>query len=227
MPTKIVLKGIRQGILIHVEEGETWSDAKQALQEHFDQQAEFLRGARIALDLGSFVLKAVELGQLRDILLEREMYLWAVISTSPTTEQTAQTMGLDTQIESHRRAALDVETEAGIVGAEGAVLVFKTLRSGIKVQFLGHVTVIGDVNPGAEIIAGGNIVVWGRVGGLVHAGAGGDEMAVICALDLHPTQLRIADQIAITPQRKGKPQPETAKLKDGIVVAEVWNPKGK
>jgi septum site-determining protein MinC len=87
--------------------------------------------------------------------------------------------------------------------------------------------VIGDVNPGAEIIAGGNIVVWGRVGGLVHAGASGDETAVVCGLDLHPTQLRIADQIAITPQRKGKPQPEMAKLIDGKVVAEIWNPKGK
>jgi septum site-determining protein MinC len=61
----------------------------------------------------------------------------------------------------------------------------------------------------------------------VHAGAGGDETAVVCALDLCPTQLRIADQIAITPQRRGKPQPETASLKEGKVVADVWNPKKK
>jgi septum site-determining protein MinC len=77
------------------------------------------------------------------------------------------------------------------------------------------------------VIATGNVVVWGRLRGVVHAGAEGDEQAVICALDLAPLQLRIAGQIAITPQRKGKLQPEMAHIKDGQVVAEVWNPNRK
>jgi len=87
--------------------------------------------------------------------------------------------------------------------------------------------VVGDVNPGAEIIAGGNIIIWGKLQGLVHAGAQGDESAIVCALDLRPMQLRIAEQVAITPQRKWKPQPEMAKLVDGKVIAEAWNPKKK
>ena len=102
----------------------------------------------------------------------------------------------------------------------------RTLRSGFSLQHAGHVVLIGDVNPGAEIIAGGDVIVWGHVRGMVHAGAGGNEGAVVCALDLAPTQLRIGGQIATTPQRRDKPQPELARVVDGRVVAVPWNPKG-
>jgi septum site-determining protein MinC len=89
------------------------------------------------------------------------------------------------------------------------------------------VVVIGDINPGAEIIAKGDIIVWGRLRGVVHAGADGDESAMVCALDLSPTQLRIAGKIAVAPNRRGKPSPEVVRLVDGQFVAEGWNPKSK
>jgi septum site-determining protein MinC len=89
------------------------------------------------------------------------------------------------------------------------------------------VVIIGDVNPGAEIVAGGDVVVWGRLRGMVHAGAQGNEDAIICALDLSPTQIRIAGQISIPPKRRGRPQPEMARLQKGQVLAEPWNQKGK
>jgi septum site-determining protein MinC len=225
MLAQISIKGIRQGLLITIADSQAdWEEARQVLLDHIDQQAQFLRGARIALDVGNYVLKAIDLGQLRDALSERELYLWAVISASITTQQTAQMLGMDTQLEKPKSASRSMDVE--LQGGEEAAMFHRTLRSGFHLQYAGHVVVIGDVNPGAEIIAGGNIVVWGRLGGLVHAGASGDEDALVCALDLHPTQLRIADQIAITPKRKGKPQPEVARLRDGKVVAEVWNPKG-
>jgi septum site-determining protein MinC len=50
---------------------------------------------------------------------------------------------------------------------------------------------------------------------------------VVCALDLSPTQLRIAEHIATSPARKGDPKPEMARIKNGQIVAERWNPKGK
>jgi septum site-determining protein MinC len=87
------------------------------------------------------------------------------------------------------------------------------------------VIILGDVNPGAQIISGGDVIVWGHLRGMVHAGAGGNENAVICALDLAPTQLRIAGEIAITPQRRGKTLPEMARIVNGQVIAEPWNPK--
>jgi septum site-determining protein MinC len=107
--------------------------------------------------------------------------------------------------------------------AAKAILVHRTLRSGQSLRHPGHIVIIGDVNPGAEVVAGGDILVWGRVRGLVHAGALEDENAVICALELAPTQLRIASHIARSPEeRPALPVPEKASICDGQIVAVPW-----
>jgi septum site-determining protein MinC len=91
----------------------------------------------------------------------------------------------------------------------------------------GHIVIIGDVNPGAEVVAGGDIVVWGRVRGLVHAGALEDEDAVVCALELAPTQLRIASHIARSPEeRPASAVPEMASVHEGQIVAVPWPTPG-
>jgi septum site-determining protein MinC len=224
MQPTVQIKGIREGLLVIVGEG-GWEDVYHSLLDEMDRQSGFLKGAKVALDVGNHALKAVDLGGLRDALSAREVSLWAVLSSSPTTEQTAQSLGMATRL---NRSRLDREIstpDTNLQSGEQAVLVRRTLRSGYSLQFAGHVVVIGDVNPGAEVIATGDVLVWGRLRGMVHAGAEGNEDAVVCALDLIPTQLRIAGQIAITPQRRGKPQPEMARLKDGQVIAEAWNPK--
>lgn len=203
----------------------SWEEAHQTLLEHLDQQADFMRGARLAIDVGNQILKAAELGQLRNEIQERDLTLWAVLSNSPTTAQTAQTLGLATRLSRPAPGATTPRTGTAEQDGGAAILLRRTLRSGYRLQYAGHVMVIGDLNPGAEIIAGGDVVVWGRLRGMVHAGAEGDENAVVCALDLSPTQLRIAGKIAVSPQRRGKPQPEMARILHEQVIAEAWDPK--
>jgi septum site-determining protein MinC len=224
MPLKVQIKGVREGLMVTLGEG-PWDELHQALLSQLDQQAEFLKGARLALDVGNHILKAIDLSQLRKEIAERELTLWAVLSDSPTTEQTAQTLGLATRVGKPRSDKAASLPETTVQNGETAVLVRRTLRSGFSLQHVGHVVVIGDVNPGAEVIAGGDVIVWGRLRGMVHAGAEGTEQAVVCALDLSPTQLRIAGQIALAPKRRGKPQPEMARIQNGQVVAEPWEPK--
>jgi septum formation inhibitor MinC len=72
-----------------------------------------------------------------------------------------------------------------------------TLRGGQALHNLGNIVVIGDVNPGAELIASGDVVVFGALRGVAHAGAQGDAGARVIALELAPTQLRIATMIAV------------------------------
>jgi septum site-determining protein MinC len=107
-----------------------------------------------------------------------------------------------------------------------AILVQRTLRSGQVLHHPGHVVVIGDVNPGAEIRAGGSVVVWGRLRGTVHAGVGEGqgENAVVCALQLSPTQLRIGDFITRSPADDTDHDivPEMASVQEGQIVAEPW-----
>jgi len=224
MPGSIQIKGIREGLLITLPDGQ-WAEARDALVKQIEEQGDFLRGGRLALDVGNQTLGVVELSNLRDMISEKGISLWAVLSNSPKTIQTAQSLGLATRLSKPAPEREPKAPDTRLHDGEAAVVLKKTLRSGYRVEYPGHVVVIGDVNPGAEIVAGGDVVVWGRLRGVVHAGADGDEKASVCALDLSPTQLRIAGQIALAPQRRGKPQPEAAHLENGRVVAESWNQK--
>ena len=86
-----------------------------------------------------------------------------------------------------------------------------TLRGGQALHNVGNIVVIGDVNPGAELIAGGDIAVFGSLRGVAHAGAQGDAGARVYAVDLSPTQLRIATLIAADAGGREVPkQPEAA-----------------
>lgn len=219
----IQIKGIREGLLVTLGEG-VWAELVDSLLAHIVERGNFFQGAKIALDVGNHILHAVELGGLRDKLSEKGISLWAVLSNSPVTEQTAQVLGLATRLSVPKPERVIRPLDTNLSG-DNAILVQRTLRSGFRVTSHGHIIVIGDVNPGADIIAGGSVVVWGHLRGVVHAGADGDSQAIVCALDLSPTQLRIANLISVTPHRKQKSQPEVARIKDGQVIAEPWSLK--
>ena len=219
----IQIKGLRDGLLVSVDDA-PWAEQLAALLAQVDGQPTFFQGARLALDVSSQVLHVNELVQLRDQLSERGISLWAVISESPTTEKTAQLLGLATRIskprpEEGRKFAVED------LGEETALFLNRTLRSGTRIEFSGHVVVLGDVNPGAEIVAGGSVMIWGRLRGMVHAGAKGNRNAVVCALDLSPMQLRIADEVSAPLNPQSNPRPEIVRInKDGKLQAEVWSP---
>lgn len=226
MAPEVEFKGIREGLLVTLSEGD-WPTLEQSLFEELDRKGEFFKGAKLILDVDAHSLNAASMGKLRDQLADQGLALWAVLSRSPLTEQSAQLLGIATRIhepepESEYEEYDEIIEEEQTRAEDGAIFVKRTLRSGANVSHSGHITVIGDVNPGAQVIAGGNVIVWGRLRGMVHAGAQGDEAAVVCALDLSPTQLRIAGHIAIPPEQQGQPKPEMAFVRDGQVVAEPW-----
>ena len=221
----IQIKGLRDGLLVSLSDA-TWEEQLTALMSQVDAQPSFFQGARLALDVASQVLHVNELVDLRDQLSERGISLWAVLSESPTTEQTSQLLGLATRIskprpeESRRFAVEDI-------GEETAMFLDRTLRSGTRIDFAGHVVILGDVNPGAEIVAEGNVIIWGRLRGTVHAGSKGNRSAVICALDFSPMQLRIADEVsaAMESQSQAHLRPQIARINEfDKLQAEDWSP---
>jgi septum site-determining protein MinC len=219
----IQIKGLRDGLLVTLDDA-PWEEQRTAFLAQVDTQQAFFKGARLALDVASQVLSVHELVELRDQLSERGIFLWAVLSESPTTENTAQLLGLATRI-SKPRPEESRQFSVEDLGEETALFLNRTLRSGTRIEFSGHVVVRGDVNPGAEIIAEGNVIIWGRLRGMVHAGSKGNRAAVICALDLSPTQLRIADQASAALKPQQHPKPEIARInQNGKLQAEFWSP---
>ncbi len=223
MDDVIAIKGIKEGLLLTIKpDGGEWMELTTKVTSRIDQQAAFFKGARVALDVGDRPLRPHELESLQALLSRRELTLWAVVSQSATTNTTARNLGLETSLIPEHEQMETVEVDPQETGTLG-IVIDHTLRSGRTIRNRGNVIVIGDVNPGAEIVAGGNVIVWGKLRGRVHAGAEGNEQAVVCALDLMPTQLRIAGYITTSPDdKRRKPRPEMAAVRDGRIVAEMW-----
>jgi septum site-determining protein MinC len=222
----ISIKGIRDGLLITVDQG-NWADAEAALIDQIRTKGEFFRGARVALEVGERSLDREEIRKLKTRLAEHDVQLWALLGSSPETMRSARRMELETELQKEQATGEAEPQELPPIKSDekgsSGVLVKHTIRSGRIVRHTGHVVVIGDVNPGAQIIAGGDILVWGRLRGTVHAGAAGDEEALVCALDMRPTQLRIANHVAIAPnERQPRPHPEVAFIREGQIMAEEW-----
>lgn len=230
----IGIKGIREGLLITLDREEPYGSLRHALAAELATKEAFLHGSRVALAVGKHLFSRDQLTELQALMARHGLDLWAVLADRDGTREAARELGLatrlpgsNTDLEGNSLAPAGSDesgSESGIEARSGALLLKETLRSGRSIYHEGAVTIIGDVNPGAEVIAAGDVVVWGRLRGLVHAGAMGDQSAVICALELTPTQLRIADQIAIAPEeRQRKPIPEAAFIRAGQIVAEPWS----
>lgn len=223
----VAIKGNREGLLIALSPTEEWLSIMAELATRLDGQSAFYNGARITLDVGARPLRKDELTTVKALLERRGMTLWSVMTGSSTTIDSASSLDL-------RATYTDPQyttdgSDDGIIpispeedGTMG-VMIRRTLRSGRTVHSQGHVVVYGDVNPGAEIIAAGDVIIWGRLRGNVHAGANGDTSAIVCALDMIPTQLRIAGYITVSPaEKRRKPRPEIALIRDDQIVVETW-----
>ena len=228
---KVVIKGIKDGLLILLDPGEEWPIVTSELAARIDEKLDFFAGARITVDLGERPVPKYDLTGLKALLERRGLTLVVVQSESDTTIESAH--ALDLRVSTTRKPSTkDVKSGLAADGEfpldseeEGTtgVMIKHTLRSGRIVRSPGHVVVYGDVNPGAEIIAGGDVIIWGRLRGNVHAGANGDGNASVCALDMMPMQLRIAGLIAVSPpDKRRKMGPEIALIRDNQIVVEAW-----
>ena len=215
----IVIKGIKEGLLISIKPGK-WSDRKEEIVAIIRDRNSFFNGARVCIDVGEIQLRVTDITTLRDLLSDQGIILWAIFSQSEKTNNNAKALGFETKIpekndsKEHRPVENDVEQ---------AVFINKTLRAGYRVESKNHVIIKGDVNPGAEIVSSGNIIVWGKLTGSAFAGADGNANSYVCALELRPTQLRIAAFVFPPFGKKGKSFPEMASIRNEEFKIDIWN----
>jgi len=189
--------------------------AELALELERPRAVELFRGQRVRIETGERALSPLQVEELAWLLELHDMkFEWGSNGTQ------AHLPGLE-------NARPPLSQFANVAVWEDAALCPRTLRGGQTIRYAGHVIVYGDVNPGAEIVAAGDVMVWGRLRGVVHAGASGDDDAFVCALKLAPTQLRIGKHIARSPDETREPVrgPELARVREGRILIEVWNLK--
>ena len=207
----ITFKGVKEGIYINIE-GNNFLEIKEELNKKLSKSMEFYKGSKL-LGIKANDLSQEELQELSCIL----KYKYDLIV-------------LKEELPSHILDDKDIKDEEDIIfeGIEEGMTSFikGTLRSGQIVSYDGNIVIIGDVNPGALIEAGGNIIILGTLRGVAHAGKGGNSNSIVASYNFNPTQLRIANKIARSPdQGIGDSKiPEIAKIKNGEVVIEPYLP---
>jgi septum site-determining protein MinC len=182
------------------------------LEEYLQQSPKFFAGAQVLLEIGSRPVLQQDMEQLAVVLSRYGVMLQGVVPILDGLERRSPPSSHTTFVSSPP----DVQT---LVHVEQ-----RTVRSGEKVAAEGHLIVVGDVNPGAEVIAGYNIFVWGALRGSAYAGVPDHEEAIITALHFAPIQLRIAGYIARPPEARPNAlgTPELARIDQNAIVVEAW-----
>ena len=237
------IKGTKSGLLLHLYE-QPLADSVAEMRSRLAATPDFYKGTRAVLMLGAAPAEPAELAAVIATLEQFGIVADGAVCDSDAVATLARSAGLRivaASVAAAPRSRDDRTTPAGRPsgGRSGArsanghaapadqgppIRYHKgTLRSGQSISAVGTVVVVGDVNAGAGLIATGDIVVWGALRGVAHAGAHGDESAAVYALRLEPMQLRIARCIAISPPHEKRAKhmtPEVARIREGKISIE-------
>lgn len=216
----ITFKGVKEGIYINVA-GDNILAIKNELDVKLKAASGFYKGTKI-LGIRSENLSTENIIEL-ELILKYKYDLIVSNEELPThilESQTSDSLAENGEVEEMENALYQDGDESITKFVNG------TLRSGQVVKYDGNIVIIGDVNPGALIEARGNIIVLGTLRGVAHAGKDGNLNSIVACYNLRPTQLRISDRIARSPDdgMVSSRLPEVARIKDGEVVIEPYLP---
>ena len=217
----VAIKGTRNGLLLTLEPETPFGELLKALSARLAEAPNFFHGASLAVDTSRRALHTSERTQLEDLLA------YYHVSVTPLEQIAAlqeKERGGSSPLSSVSAMANEsVQNQRDPRESEDTLFLRRTVRSGQAIHHSSNVVVLGDVNPGAEIVAGGDIIVWGVLRGMVHAGYPDNEQALVCSLHLAPVQLRIAHLLSRPPEGlEVQPRPEVASIRQGQIVVETW-----
>lgn len=199
---QVIFKGTKDGITVVFDAEAPFESLCEQLEKKVEDAAKFFDGVKTSLVFkGRTFTDAQETRLLEIITAHANIQISFLKTENEEVSRVAKLVGKDIQAfnltKFHRGS----------------------LRNGQRIDFDGSVVVVGDVNPGAEIKATGNIIILGQLRGMAHAGCNGMSDAFVSAVYMAPVQLRIADIITRFPEenKRGPKAPEYAFVKDGQI----------
>ncbi|MFB9761185.1 MULTISPECIES: septum site-determining protein MinC [Bacillaceae] len=181
----VTIKGTKDGLTLHLDDTCSFDELLQELEERLST-ALYDSGERSLIEVhvkvGNRYLTGKQEEALRTLVRNKKNLVVNEVESNVVTKEQALEWKRETEIAS----------------------VTRIIRSGQVLHVKGDLLLIGDVNPGGTVIAGGNIFIIGALRGIAHAGYSGDKQAVIAASIMNPLQLRISDVTNRTPDYKGK-----------------------
>ncbi|MBE8954863.1 MAG: septum site-determining protein MinC [Quinella sp. 2Q5] len=204
----VTIKGLKYGLQLTFAKGASFEDIQANLLEKLESgNGFFLRGTTVFVPKDHF---AEEQNEILRRMFHRHGMLFSTELKRPNLAPPQRD-----EKSSAKKFRESVEE------AQKMMVINRTVRGGQEVKVNCSVLICGNVNPGAQIIAGGSIDVRGTCRGFVHAGAFGDKTAFVVADRLMPSQIRIADIIARAPDEPEQvSQAERAMIRDNMIIFE-------
>ena len=200
---------------------ETWQELKHLLKT---KEQSWQTGTNVCLVAKDRLLDARQLQTIAETLEDVKLFLSVVSTNRRQTAVAAATSGYSVEQNSDLPLADDgLEPGEASTALADPLYLQSTVRSGVEIRHPGTIVIFGDLNPGGKAIAAGDILVWGRLRGIAHAGAQGNHQCRISAIKMEFTQLRIADAVARAPKlRPRRLSPELAFMTtEGISLAKT------
>ena len=212
MNNSVMIKGNKYGIIVVMSPEVPFEELKQLVAEKFKESSKFFENAKMAITFEGRNLTNEEQRDILDIIGENtDMHIVCVMDTDAEREETFR--------KTVEQKLMELSNNTGQF--------YKgILRSGASLEFEQSVVILGDVNHGARVVSKGNIIILGALKGNAFAGATGNTNSFVVALDMNPTQIRIADTIARSPDKPVKEEMKEAKiafLEDGNIYIEPLN----
>ncbi len=212
MNNSVIIKGNKYGIIVVLNPDLPFEELKLVITEKFKESSKFFENAKMAISFEGRKLSNEEQREILNIIGENtEMHIVCVMDNDPDTEE---------------QFKKTVEQKLMELSNNSGQFYKGILRSGASLEFETSVVIIGDVNHGARVVSKGNIIVLGSLKGNAFAGATGNTNSFVVALDMNPTQIRIADTIARAPDKPVKTEVKEAKiafLEEGNIYIEPLN----
>ncbi len=222
MSQAVIIKSNKYGIHLILDKDISFQALLDAVVEKFKESEKFFKGAKLAISFeGRTLTPEQEMALIDAVTANTDIEILCIVDNDPKHEEYIRQ-----QIEACQASVQQPYMDGSTQFYRG------TLRSGQTIESESGIVVVGDVNPGATVMANGSIVVLGAVKGNVCAGLGGDESSFIVALDMDPIQIRIGNILAKSPdkpfgrkkvKRKVKEasmNPQIAYTKDGTICIE-------
>lgn len=206
----VIIKGNKYGIIVVLNPDEKFDKLKEIVAQKFRESSDFFKNAKMAITFEGRKLSNDDQKEILDIIAENsDMQIVCVIDNDEERE------------EAFRKT---LEEKLMEVSNNSGQFYKGILRSGASLEFETSVVIIGDVNNGARVVSKGNIIILGALKGTAIAGVTGNTNSFVVALDMRPTQIRIADTIARSPDSPpAKEKNQDAKiafLEDGNIYIE-------
>ncbi|WP_141433627.1 septum site-determining protein MinC [Bacillus sp. 03113] len=176
----VTIKGTKDGLTLHLDDNCSYEELIQELNVKLSENSSYSPDGRplisVKVQVGNRYLSNVQQEELLHLIHQKKNFMVESIYSNVVTRADAEKMKEQNEIVSAARI----------------------VRSGQILEASGDLLLIGDVNPGGTVLAGGNIFILGTLRGIAHAGCTGNKKAVIAASVMKPSQLRIDDCIHTT-----------------------------